>query len=117
MLWSSAHVSVCCPLALLPPFQVSLLENLDPNGIPIEVLLGTATNNVNGPNTATPQLWMDPVTADSASSTAHVWDIINLSADSHPIHLHHVDFEVRWRWCGLAGGVSQPTQTNTNSPS
>lgn len=42
--------------------QVSLLENLDPaTAFPLEVLLGTATNNANGLNTAAPQLWMDPV--------------------------------------------------------
>lgn len=34
------------------------------------------------------------VTADSPSDAVSVWDIINLSADSHPIHLHNVDFEV-----------------------
>lgn len=51
------HVFPCCTL------QVSLLENLDAaTGFPLEVLLGTATNNANGLlNTATPQLWMDPV--------------------------------------------------------
>ena len=41
--------------------QVTLMENLDPNGIPIEVLLGTGTNNANGLQLGTPQLWMDPV--------------------------------------------------------
>jgi len=35
------------------------------------------------------------VTTNSATSTSYEWDIINLSGDSHPIHLHHVDFEVQ----------------------
>jgi FtsP/CotA-like multicopper oxidase with cupredoxin domain len=34
------------------------------------------------------------VTADSPTNAVSVWDIINLSADSHPIHMHNVDFEV-----------------------
>lgn len=37
------------------------MEQLDPAGTPIAVLLGTATNVLNGPNLATPTLWMDPV--------------------------------------------------------
>lgn len=41
--------------------QVTLMENLDPNLIPISVLLGTGTNNANGLNTGTPQMWMDKV--------------------------------------------------------
>jgi hypothetical protein len=42
------------------------------------------------------------VTADSPTNTDSVWDIINLSADAHPIYMHNVDFEVRRMlvgWC------------------
>lgn len=34
------------------------------------------------------------VATDVALGVSHYWDIINLSADAHPIHLHNVDFEV-----------------------
>ena len=44
------------------------MEELNPAGIPISVLLGTATNNANGINLATPQLWMDPVRLDGRCS-------------------------------------------------
>lgn len=37
--------------------QVTLLEQLDPAGVPISVLLGTVAGN----GLATPTLWMDPV--------------------------------------------------------
>lgn len=48
--------------SLVHHLQVSMLEERDAaTNVPIATLLGTATNNANGINTATPQLWMDPV--------------------------------------------------------
>jgi FtsP/CotA-like multicopper oxidase with cupredoxin domain len=41
-----------------------------------------------------PPLSMCKVAADSPSDAVSMWDIINLSADSHPVHFHNVDFEV-----------------------
>jgi FtsP/CotA-like multicopper oxidase with cupredoxin domain len=35
------------------------------------------------------------VTTDVPLGSGQYWDIINLSADSHPIHLHNVEFQVR----------------------
>jgi hypothetical protein len=49
------------------------------------------------------------VTADSPTNAVSVWDIINLSADSHPIHLHNVDFEVSHVFSrGSGGSVAKP---------
>jgi len=38
--------------------------------------------------------WMDPVTEKVALDSAEIWSFINLTDDSHPIHLHLVRFQV-----------------------
>jgi hypothetical protein len=47
------------------------------------VLLGTADPQqpVGDTQTAAPQLWSDPVTADTDTDTVEEWDIINLTVD------------------------------------
>ena len=42
------------------------------------------------------KLFHDPMNAEDriADGTTVLWEIVNLTADSHPIHLHLVDFEV-----------------------
>lgn len=75
---------------LLPIRRVALLEKTTPNGTPLAVLLGTA-----GTNTATISPWDAPVAADIMVEADQYWDIINLSADAYPIHLHGFDMRVR----------------------
>jgi len=38
--------------------------------------------------------WDMPVTEDPVLNTAEIWSFINLTDDSHPIHLHMVRFQV-----------------------
>lgn len=48
------------------------------------MLLGTADpapGAVNETQTASPQLWSDPVRTDTPAHTVEEWDIINLTAD------------------------------------
>lgn len=45
--------------------QVTLLEQLDPAGVPISVLLGTVGAN----GLAAPTLWMDPVSRANLNPT------------------------------------------------
>lgn len=52
-----------------------------PSGIPIQMLL-------NG------QLWMAPVTETPKVGSTEDWYIVSLTAGSHPIHLHLVQFQV-----------------------
>jgi spore coat protein A, manganese oxidase len=50
-------------------------------GGPLEVLL----NNTK---------WMDAVTERPAEGSTEVWEIVNITADAHPIHLHLVQFQL-----------------------
>lgn len=76
---------------VLPVRRVALLERQTANGTPLAVLLGTATAT-----SAAITPWSDsPVASDLVMSADQYWDIINLSADAHPIHLHGFDFRVR----------------------
>ncbi len=38
--------------------------------------------------------WRDPVTEDPRLGTIEIWNLINLTEDTHPIHLHLVRFQV-----------------------
>ena len=53
--------------------------------------------------TATPQLWSDPITSNPLSGATEQWDLTNVSADAHPIHLHLVKFKVLGR-TAIGGG-------------
>jgi spore coat protein A len=61
---------------------LTLEEQLDQSGAPIRLLL----NGMRFEDT--------PVTERPNLGDTEVWQIINLSADTHPIHLHLVQFEV-----------------------
>jgi FtsP/CotA-like multicopper oxidase with cupredoxin domain len=38
--------------------------------------------------------WADPVTENPGVGDTEVWDIYNLTADAHPVHVHETPFEV-----------------------
>ena len=60
--------------------QLTLNEVMGPGG-PLEVLV----NNTK---------WAAAVTENPIEGTSEVWQIINLTADAHPIHLHLVQFQL-----------------------
>jgi len=73
----------------LPPRDLTLNEEvseLDEFDGPIAALLGTG---VDGPLT-----WGAPITENPMVGDTEIWRIINLTEDSHPIHLHLVMFQV-----------------------
>ncbi|SIR67151.1 spore coat protein A [Haladaptatus litoreus] len=41
--------------------------------------------------------WSDPITEDPKLGTTEIWDLINTTVDTHPIHLHLVQFQVLGR--------------------
>jgi FtsP/CotA-like multicopper oxidase with cupredoxin domain len=57
---------------------------IDPAG-PSEAQLGDAFG---------PLPWMAPITENIAQFATEEWTIVNRTADSHPIHLHQVQFQV-----------------------
>lgn len=74
-------------LNVLPPLQpdspkrvLTLVEEMGPDG-PVRVLL-------NG------QPWSAPVTEKAKVGSTEEWWLVNLTADTHPIHLHLVQFQL-----------------------
>ncbi len=39
-------------------------------------------------------VWHDPVTETPVLNTVEIWSLVNLTDDSHPIHLHMVRFQI-----------------------
>lgn len=64
----------------VPKRIVTLNEVMGPAG-PLEIVL-------NG------QKWMSPVSETPRVGTVEDWEIVNLTADTHPIHLHLVQFQL-----------------------
>jgi hypothetical protein len=58
---------------------------------PVTALLGTYEPSL---GLAYPFEWHDPVTENPALGATEVWELYNLTADAHPIHLHQVQFQV-----------------------
>jgi spore coat protein A len=68
----------------MPPINtryMRLIETKDANGNPLEVLL-------NGKH------YVDPVSEDPKLDSIEIWELDNLTGDTHPIHLHLVQFQV-----------------------
>jgi len=61
--------------------EMTLNEFKDPAGNPIVMLLNR-----------TP--WHMPVTETVKLGSTEIWSFVNLTDDTHPIHLHHVRFQV-----------------------
>jgi spore coat protein A len=41
--------------------------------------------------------FMEPVTENPKAGSYEIWEIANLSADTHPIHFHLVNVQILWR--------------------
>ncbi|MCU7861710.1 MAG: multicopper oxidase domain-containing protein [Candidatus Thiodiazotropha sp. (ex Lucinoma kastoroae)] len=85
-----------CPTATAVPFG------------PKAAVLG-ATDNL-GVDSIT--LWSDPIVTTPGLDTTEIWNIKNITADAHPIHVHLVKYKVNGR-TDLTGGPS-PTVTTPN---
>ena len=71
----------------LPARDLTLNEELyDPADIPIGALLGT--------NSTGPDRWNDEITEVMTEGDIEIWNLVNLTVDAHPIHLHLVQFQV-----------------------
>ena len=85
------------PIPTLPPptrvRNLALVEILDPaTGIPVVLLL----NNL---------FWAEEARIETPTvDTVEQWNIINVTADTHPIHLHLVQFQVLGRQKFDVGG-------------
>jgi FtsP/CotA-like multicopper oxidase with cupredoxin domain len=71
----------------LPSRDLTLNEELyDPADIPIGAKLGTSADGPLG--------WDADITEIMGEGDIEIWNIINLTVDAHPIHLHLVNFQV-----------------------
>jgi spore coat protein A len=61
--------------------NLTLEEVLDPDGNPIMLMLNGA-------------MWDDPITEQPRLGSTEIWRFLNLTMDTHPIHLHLVQFQV-----------------------
>lgn len=74
-------------IADAPERDLTLNEMVsDEHDIPVAALLGTTGFG--------PRLWMDPLTELPKEGSTEVWNLINLTEDAHPMHLHLVMFQV-----------------------
>ncbi|MCQ4042723.1 multicopper oxidase family protein [Streptantibioticus rubrisoli] len=70
---------------------------------PREVMLGT----FGAQGKPIPLGWADPITENPAAGSTEIWELHNLTADAHPIHIHEVQFQVIDRQT-LPVGVRRP---------
>src|SRR6266566_3164603 len=76
----------------VPIRQLTLNETFDAYGRLIQ-LLGT-NQTING---GFGRAYMDPATETPAAGSTEVWQIVNLTGDTHPIHFHLVNVQVLGR--------------------
>ena len=81
--------------------SMTLDETKDNNGNPIEVLL-------NGMH------YVDPVTEDPRLNAVEIWELDNRTGDTHPIHVHLVQFQVLDRKSRAPDGTYTYTPVDPN---
>jgi len=60
--------------------------------------------------------WQDPVTETADFGTTEIWELVNLTDDSHPIHLHLVRFQILDRQPFLADFYTMRGQLRFGGP-
>jgi spore coat protein A len=71
----------------VPDRTVTLNEEMYmPADVPVEALLGS--------NSSLHMDWGDEITERMAEGDVEIWNMVNLTEDAHPIHLHLVSFQV-----------------------
>ena len=88
----SVSTPVALPPSLRPPIRLDAAQatftrrlTLDERLDPVQRSMGMLLNN-------TP--WHMPVTENPTLGTTEIWEFVNLTDDSHPIHLHLVRFQI-----------------------
>ena len=97
-------ISMMSPSAAVKQRDLTLTELDSDAGNPIIGLLDNA-------------MWSDPVIENPKAGTVEVWNIMNLTGDAHPIHVHLVQFQVLDRQALLTDAAGNPLpQVDPNAP-
>ena len=78
--------------------RLALLEHMHHAGdteAPMAAMLGELEGDpAAGAVGAGALMWSDPITENPGPGDTEVWEIYNLTADAHPVHIHEVAFEI-----------------------
>ena len=81
--------TVTRPLALLEEMSEFFAD------APAEALLGTVAGDPGVARGAWEAMkWEDPVSENPALGATEIWELYNVTADAHPMHIHEIAFEV-----------------------
>ena len=83
---------------------------------PVEAELGTIDWDSANVGTWNKLEWRLPVTENPATGATEIWELYNVTADAHPIHIHEVTFEVVNRQDILVFEDQKQVQINPASP-
>jgi spore coat protein A, manganese oxidase len=88
---SSARDSTQVPTTLLPKSSLALSPAVRTRRLTLNEYKDPAGNSMVMLLNRTP--WHMPVTETARLGTTEIWSLVNLTEDTHPIHLHHVRFQ------------------------
>ncbi len=97
LLYNNGDPSVPGPVPYVGPVnrQLTLNEDFDNYGRLIQTLGTFTQNGVNNQGLPTwGRAYVDPVTEKPVAGATEVWQIFNLTGDTHPIHFHLVNVQV-----------------------
>ena len=81
-------------LALLEHMHEIHDHEVEEGEAPAAALLGVLEGDPTVRAEAHPLTWADPVTENPSVGDTEVWELYNLTADAHPVHVHETPFEV-----------------------
>jgi spore coat protein A len=64
------------------------------DGFPVIAQLGGSPLNATSANPTGGAYWHDPVTEAPRAGTVEIWNLVNITTEAHPVHLHLVKFQV-----------------------
>jgi spore coat protein A, manganese oxidase len=89
------------PISLIPPSAAAQQRYImlseadrDSDGYPIIGELGGSPLNATATNPTGGARWDDPVTETPHVGDTEIWNLVNITTDGHPIHVHLVQFQV-----------------------
>jgi spore coat protein A len=77
--------------------SLTLNEAFDDHGRLIQMLGTNVPTNSGGKVLQFGRGYMDPTTENPSNNTYEIWEIANLTGDTHPIHFHLVNVQILWR--------------------